>query len=248
MISLIWLRDTLVDWILIIIAMIIGCKFWYLIPFSIFIIGNRQHGLALLGHDATHKLVSRNPRINYFLGNFLCYAPLGLPWNGYRKFHMSHHKWLGTTKDPELGRKFKSGVVSKNATKKNIILQFFKDLLGLNVMDLKKFNLNKTIEDEIGIGFAQLFIILTFLIDWRIPLMWYAAIPTSLLACSRLRIWYEHVGTDQTHMIKSTWWQRLLFLPHAAEYHHEHHTNPSVPYNKLKDIATGPRKKISQIH
>ena len=78
--------------------------------------------------------------------------------------------------------------------------------------------------------------------------MWYAAMPTSLLAISRLRIWHEHVGTDKTHMIKATWWQRLLFLPHYAEYHHEHHEKPNVPYNKLKDIATGPRKKISEIH
>ena len=61
-------------------------------------------------------------------------------------------------------------------------------------------------------------------------------------------VWHEHVGTDKTHMIKATWWQRLLFLPHYAEYHHEHHEKPNVPYNKLKDIATGPRKKISEIH
>jgi len=52
----------------------------------------------------------------------------------------------------------------------------------------------------------------------------------------------------KTHKIKSNWWQRLLFLPHAAEYHHEHHEKPSIPYNKLKDIATGPRKKVSEIH
>jgi fatty acid desaturase len=77
MISLIWLRDLLLDWLLIFLAIAIGLNFWYLIPVSIFIIGNRQHALAILGHDATHKLVSKNNRINYMLGNFLCYAPLG---------------------------------------------------------------------------------------------------------------------------------------------------------------------------
>ena len=111
-----------------------------------------------------------------------------------------------------------------------------------------RFNLDKSNEDKMAIGFVQLLILLTAFIDWKIPLMWYAAMPTSLLAILRLRIWHEHVGTDKTHMIKATWWQRLLFLPHYAEYHHEHHEKPNVPYNKLKDIATGPRKKISEIH
>jgi len=248
MISLIWLRDLLLDWLLIFLAIAIGLNFWYLIPVSIFIIGNRQHALALLGHDATHKLVSKNNTINYIAGGIFCYAPIGLPWDGYREFHMSHHRWLGTVKDPELNRKFEAGVIVKNATKKNIIIQFIKDLLGLGIRDLTKFSLHKTNDDKIAIGIVQLIIILTAFIDWRIPVMWNLAIPTSLLAISRLRIWHEHVGTDTTHMIKATWWQRLLFLPHYAEYHHEHHEKPNVPYNKLKDIATGPRKKVSEIH
>jgi len=248
MISLSWLRDVLIDWLLIVAAIVLGCKFWYLIPISIFIIGNRQHALAILGHDATHKLVSRNNNINYMLGNFLCYAPLGLPWEGYRKFHMSHHRWLGTVNDPELDRKIESGMVVKNATRKNIIIQFIKDLLGLNVLGIRKFTIKGTYFDQAAIEFTHLLIILTVFIDWRIPLMWYVAMVTSLLACSRLRIWHEHVGTIKTHLIEANWWQRLLFLPHAAEYHHEHHEKPSIPYNKLKDFASGPRKKISEIH
>ena len=243
-----WLKDLSIDWLFIILAILLGCKFWYLIPVSIFIIGNRQHALALLGHDATHKLVSKNNFINYVFGNFLCYAPIGLPWDGYRKFHMSHHRWLGTIKDPELDRKFESGMVVANATRVNIIIGFIKDLLGLNIPLLKKFNLDKSNEDKLAIGFVHLLILLTVFIDWRIPLMWYAALPTSLLACSRLRIWHEHIGTDKTHLIKANWWQRLLFLPHYAEYHHEHHEKPNVPYHQLKDIAEGNRKKISEIH
>jgi len=248
MISLIWLRDTLVDWFLIIVAIVLGLNFWYLIPISIFIIGNRQHALALLGHDATHKLVSRNTSVNYILGNFLCYAPIGLPWDGYREFHMSHHRWLGTTKDPELDRKIASKMVAKNATKKNIIIQFIKDLLGANITDIAKFNLPKSNRDKKVLIIVQLMICSLAIINPLIVFMWYIAMITSLLACSRLRIWHEHIGTDKTHLIKANWWQRLLFLPHAAEYHHEHHEKPSVPYNKLKDIATGPRKKVSEIH
>ena len=72
--------------------------------------------------------------------------------------------------------------------KKNIIIQFIKDLLGLNILDMKKFNLDKSNEDKLAIGFVQLIILLTAFIDWKIPLMWYAAMPTSLLAISRLRI------------------------------------------------------------
>lgn len=227
----------------------LGINYWYLIPVCIFVIGNRQHALALLGHDATHKLVSKNKYINYTLGNFLCYTPILLPWEGYRVFHMAHHRYLGTTKDPELDRKVKAHITSSKANKRHIITQFFRDLIGLDIQDAKELSISKTPNDLFWIIITHMVIISTGLfISWLIPLMWYLAMGTSLVACSRLRIWYEHVGTDSTHKIKPTWWQKLLFLPHNAAYHYEHHKHPAVPYHKLHMIGSAVRKKVSEIH
>lgn len=249
MISLIWVRDVCIDWALIVIAITIACNNLLFIPLSIFIVGNRQHALALLGHEATHKLVSKNKYINDTLGNLLCFAPIGLPYEGYKKFHMDHHRFLGTDKDPEVKRKKSVRMLKSNATKFNIITQFFKDLLFINVFDLREFQLPKTNMDKLWIGSAHLcFILYGLFVDVTIIVVWYGAMLSSLLACSRLRIWHEHIGTNSTHKIKANWWQKLLFLPHNAEYHYEHHKKASVPYDKLPEIASKQRKRVTDIH
>ena len=248
MISLNWLRDVCLDWFLIVAAIATACSVPVLIPVSIFVVGNRQHALALLGHEATHKLVAKSPRWNYVLGNVFCFGPIGLPFDVYRKFHMLHHKFLGTTLDPELTRKLRANITANKATRRNIVLQFTKDLLFLNVGDIRHFQLEKSERDKLWIGLSHLLIILSGFINIIIPIVWYLSMMSSLLACSRLRIWHEHVGTVKTHKIRASWWQKLLFLPHASAYHHEHHEKPGVPYNKLHTIASKDRKRVGEIH
>lgn len=212
------------------------------------IVGNRQHAMLLLGHDATHKLVSRNRYINYWLGNVLCYAPIGLSWHGYKDFHMRHHKWLGTDKDPELNRKRAAGLVQEKATKGYIIKRYILDLFGLGIKDFKHMVIKRNWGDWAIIIPCWLFILSLGFISIWIPIIWFGAMTTGLLATSRLRIWHEHVGANHTHKIKPTLWSQLLFLPHGAAYHHEHHEHPSVPYHKLPKIAEKNRKKVSEIH
>ena len=219
-----------------------------LVPLSIFVIGNRQHALALLGHEATHKMVSKSPKCNYILGNLFCFGPIGLPFDGYRKFHMLHHKFLGTQLDPEIGRKLKANITVHKATRRNIITQFIKDLLFLNICDIRHFQLEKSKRDKLWISITHAVIISLGLVDITIPIIWYLAMMSSLLACSRLRIWHEHVGTSQTHKISANWWQKLIFLPHHSVYHHEHHDKPGVPYNKLHTIASIKRRRVGDIH
>ena len=120
MLSLTWARDLVVDWVVISFSIALSVVCPYCIPLSVFIVGNRQHALSILGHDATHKLVSKNRFINESLGNYFCYSPLLIPWREYRSFHAKHHKFLGTTKDPELPIKERLGLTEENATKKRI--------------------------------------------------------------------------------------------------------------------------------
>lgn len=244
-----WAKDVLFDWFCIVGAIACGslCD-WYAWPLCGWIVGNRLHGLVILGHDATHKLVSRNRVLNRFLGSFVCFAPIFLGWKGYRTLHMKHHKFLGTDKDPELENKKAAGIVIENATTKNIVKQFFKDLFFLSLKDIKHLSTKKEKGDWTPIIiFHSILFILGVLLSWKILVIFYGGLLTSFLACARLRVWFEHVGTSKTHKIKPSWWQKVLFLPHGAEYHHEHHEKPAVPYNKLKDIAENERRTICEI-
>ena len=66
------------------------------------ILGNRQHALALLGHEGTHYAIHKNKRINDAISDVLGMWMVGLTTSGYRNIHFEHHKHLNTDRDPEL--------------------------------------------------------------------------------------------------------------------------------------------------
>ena len=102
-----WLKDALLDWA-VMIAAIVMAGAWnnpagYVL--AVLILGNRQHGLALLGHDGTHYTLSHNRKLNDFLTNLFAWWPLLLTNGGYRTLHNGHHKHLSTDDDPEIVHK-----------------------------------------------------------------------------------------------------------------------------------------------
>ena len=73
-----------------------------LIPLCVMIIGTRQLGLAILMHEAAHGGLSRNGRLNDFLGHWLCAVPIGASLAAYRPYHLSHHRFAQQAEDPDL--------------------------------------------------------------------------------------------------------------------------------------------------
>lgn len=248
--SLVWLRDVLIDWAVIIGCLLLAGVSYALILPAAWIIGNRLHALALLGHDGTHRLVwPKNKLANDLLSNLLCFVPAALPFYGYRRFHWEHHRKVGTDQDPELPRKEAAGIKPPTSNKE-IIWQYVKDLFGLGILDFKNLALPRSWPwDYLQIVlFFVLQAAIFFFLGPIANLCWILGIATSLIATSRLRIWYEHVGANHTHKLDPTWWQCMLFLPHNAAYHWEHHQHSAVPYNKLPEIADKNRIKIKDVH
>ena len=89
-------------------AVIVGCTavavIWPVtIPLAIMLIGARQLGLAILMHDAAHGAIHPNQKVNDWLGEWLCGAPVGARLSSYRDYHLSHHKFAQQAEDPDLG-------------------------------------------------------------------------------------------------------------------------------------------------
>src|ERR1700681_702950 len=87
-----WLRDAALDWAVILGALGLVHVFsnpvtWLL---ALLIIGNRQHALAILGHDGTHFTLSHDRRLNDFLTNLFAFWPMGLTASGYAALHFRH--------------------------------------------------------------------------------------------------------------------------------------------------------------
>jgi fatty acid desaturase len=59
---------------------------------AVVVIGNRQLGLAILMHDASHRLLFASTKTNDRVGAWLCGAPVGASLQQYRPYHLIHHR------------------------------------------------------------------------------------------------------------------------------------------------------------
>ncbi|MGB2574252.1 MAG: fatty acid desaturase, partial [Henriciella sp.] len=89
------------------------------------IIGARQLGLAIIMHEAAHGGVSKNPKLNDFLGLWLAGAPIGGSLKSYRPYHLQHHKFTQQPEDPDLGLSAPFPI-----TKHSLRRKIFRDLTG----------------------------------------------------------------------------------------------------------------------
>lgn len=239
-----WGRDALLDWCVIALAFAaIGVTHnpWLVIP-AILIIGNRQHALALLGHDGTHFTICHDKRLNDGINDIVAWMPLGLTGDGYRNLHILHHRDLGTDHDPEIVYKgLRSGQWDLPARLKDVLSLAARDLIGGGLIDYKIiFEYSKPSHGRSYLALAawHLVFITVFIACglWWVPLIWYVSLLTAFIMFFRLRMWIEHQGTDTTQRLHLNGWQGPLLAPHQSWHHWEHHFWPSIPYSRLAEI------------
>jgi fatty acid desaturase len=92
------------DWGLIVFAFGLSVLWPHPIAFviSIILLAGAQVGLSILMHDAAHRAVFTNEKLNDFVGEYLCALPTFNSLAGYRAYHMAHHRLAGTSDDPDL--------------------------------------------------------------------------------------------------------------------------------------------------
>jgi fatty acid desaturase len=236
-----WLADALMDWSVIgaALAMIQLWPHFYTVFAGILIIGNRQHALAILGHDGTHYTLSRNAAFNDFLTNLLCFWPLGLTVSGYRALHYAHHKNTGTELDPELGHKrMRAPQWDLPATPRTVLRYALMDLVGFSIADyviIVRFSKPQSRREYFPLALFHIAAasLLVVFGGWPMAAAWYVSLVTSFMMFFRLRLWLEHQGTDDTQRLALTPWQAAILSPHNAWHHWEHHKYPTIPYHRL---------------
>ncbi|WP_086933419.1 fatty acid desaturase family protein [Agarilytica rhodophyticola] len=93
---------------------------------SLVLLANRQLGLAILMHECSHYSLFKRRKLNNWLGKILCAAPVFADLDGYRRYHMRHHKEAGTTTDPDYPN-YKNYPITKGS----LIRKTLRDLTGL---------------------------------------------------------------------------------------------------------------------
>ncbi|MEM7669704.1 MAG: fatty acid desaturase family protein, partial [Pseudomonadota bacterium] len=112
-----------------VIAAAIGLFAWWpsVLTFviAVVLIGSRQLGLAILMHDAAHNALFATNWLNERAGQWLCGRPIIADLPSYRSYHLTHHRYTQTEKDPDLrlSRAFPT-------TRASMKRKFWRDITG----------------------------------------------------------------------------------------------------------------------
>jgi fatty acid desaturase len=236
-----WLFAASLDWTLIVCAVVavsIDCR-W--LPVAWLVIGNRQHALGILMHEAAHGNISRAKWLNDWTARLFTAWPLGIQLDNYRQFHLHHHARLNLVDDPEIVFKCAHPSYFAPRAKWRIACDLLGDLAFQSLNEVRTFyRLMGSDCEFLAVAFfwLQAVILTTMFGGWWIVPLWVASFVSIGWAHNRLRIWLEHSGTPHV----ATWQIRLprplewLLRPHRVGLHWEHHRCPKLAWWRLRAV------------
>jgi fatty acid desaturase len=224
------------------------------------VIGARQLGMGIVMHEAAHRTLFRNRRLNDWAGSWLAAYPVWTDLEPYRPYHLLHHAKTGTTEDPDLALAAPFPI-----TRESFARKLWRDLSGRTGWKQAKGVLQRDLgiareRTQRGLGLSEgersdvgwhkvapvaisnavLLGILTLFFHPELYLLWVGAWFTTYRLVSRLRSIAEHgMVPDPAHPLKNTrttlarWWERLLLAPNYVNFHLEHHLMMTVPHYNL---------------
>jgi fatty acid desaturase len=213
---------------------------------ALFVIGARQLGCAVLMHEASHRSLFSDRRVNDFVGQWLCAYPVWSDLRAYRPYHLQHHAHTGTPRDPDLGL-----VRPFPITRASLRRKIWRDLSGRTGVKFARAAFQRTFRRwrdpnarRAAIGMAAsngvLLAGLAALGHAELYLLWAGAWLTTNTLVTRIRAIAEHALTPDaddplgnTRTTLARWWERLLIAPNRVNYHLEHHLLMTVPHYHL---------------
>ncbi|HMN49178.1 MAG TPA: fatty acid desaturase [Ignavibacteriaceae bacterium] len=192
--------------------------------FHILLQGYLYTGLFITGHDAMHRTVSKNKKLNDAIGWIATLLFAGLSYNKLIKNHFEHHRNPGVDSDPDFYSKSQNFFIWWG-----IFFWRYTTVIQLIIMAVA-FNVLKIWFDQTSI-----------IVFWVIP----AFLGTFQLFFfgTYLPHKYPHTENMQPHNARSLKRNHLLAMLtcYFFGYHHEHHERPATPWwklYKLKDEKT----------
>jgi fatty acid desaturase len=216
------------------------------------IIGARQLGLAILMHDGAHGALHPNPKINDFVGEWLCSGGL----ERYRKYHLQHHKYAQQAEDPDLGLSAPFPISGESLRRKIVRdltgQTWFKERFGVGIQRMKR---RKAGEPALPILKAEVWRLRRWIIvnglaiaafsaagyPWAWFALWLAPRATWFQMVTRFRNIAEHALAPKNEpdplrharTTKANLVERALIAPYYVNYHCEHHMFMHVPCWRL---------------
>jgi len=227
---------------------------------ALFVIGARQLGMAIVMHEAAHRTLFADRRLNDWVGNWLASYPVWAEVGPYRNYHLVHHTRTGTDLDPDLGlaapfpitpaslRRKAWRDLSGQTGWKQAKAVFRRDVGWTTGRGRRALGMNEGEQPDVGwhklvpVAATNLVLLgaLTLAGYPALYLLWVAAWLTTYRLVTRIRSIAEHgMVPDRLDPLRNTrtvvvsWWERLLLAPNRVNYHLEHHLLMTVPQHNL---------------
>ncbi|MBF2754565.1 MAG: fatty acid desaturase family protein [Gammaproteobacteria bacterium AqS3] len=230
--------------------------YWYVYLPAVIVVGRNQFALAVLNHEAAHRLLFTSIPLNNWVGEWLCSYPIMAELKKYRPYHLQHHAHTQTEGDPDLVLSRPFPVSRSSMTRK--LIRDFTGIAGLRrYYGAVRSTLGKPDQPllhRLGSMFSKLhgfFITQAVLfgalfalgVPWLYLLMWWVPMLTWYSYIYRIRNIAEHGGTEETdNALQNTrttlapWWSLWPVAPMNVNYHIEHHLYPLVPWYNLPRV------------
>lgn len=258
-----WLAAVATEWGIIAAVFLLCAAYPHVVVWAlgVFLIGTRQHALGILAHEGVHSLVSADRRRNDTLANWLTAYPLMYSVAGYRTYHLQHHRWLETEKDPEQAAlRLYPAEWTFPMQRPALYRLLLRDMIGGSIRpagDLVRYiwQVPGGAAPEIArVALVHVAMAATAWAlghPWHYLVLWLLPLFTVAIMCFRIRTVAEHSGlgspairyrqerVDTLGTTRTTIYNpimKFLFGPHNMAYHVEHHLFPDVPVFRLRAL------------
>ncbi len=223
---------------------------------AVMVIGARQLGLAILMHDGAHAALHADMKVNDFVGEWLCGAPVGASLYRYRPYHLTHHKFAQQAEDPDLSLSAPFPISPKSFRRKAIRdltgQTFFKQRIAPTLAAYRTRKAKGLRHEQVADAlwsFWGPFVITNGLmwgaltlagLWWAWPVLWLLPMATWYPLVTRMRNIAEHAVTPDNgdplrhaRTTRTNLVERALIAPYYVNYHCEHHMFMHLPCWRL---------------
>jgi fatty acid desaturase len=210
------------------------------------VMGPQYARFASLSHEAAHRLLFSNKKINDFVGRWVVGYPAFVSTDLYRRGHMAHHRDEFGPNEPDMnlynGYPITKASMRRKLKRDALGNSGWKNLKGL----LRGLKFEGTRRHAVRILVSQL-VLLAICTAFGWPqlyfFLWFLPFMTSWRVINRLRSIAEHGGMQRsddrrltTHTVKQSLLPSFFMVPYNIGYHLSHHVDMGVPWRRLPQL------------
>jgi fatty acid desaturase len=220
-------------------------RYLWLLPITFLLMGRAFAQYASLMHEAAHRLLFANKRVNDWVGRWVLGFPAFTSTDAYRRVHMAHHRDEFGPDEPDMAL-YTGYPIGPASFRRKLIrdatgrtgLKLMRQLLGnVRSPDARS---RRTVWKIVAVQAVLLGAAIASGHWWLYPVVWLAPYLTVWRVINRLRSVAEHGGMQRskdrrqtTHTVRQHLLARFILVPYNIGWHLAHHVDSGVPFRNL---------------